>query len=85
MPFIYNHPERYRLGNVAQENDQSTYRLTVDEPDDLEKVRRIYEFLYPMNSEFGLDDVMALLQTNADLNSLNSHIGRNEGLDIARK
>lgn len=84
-PFIYNHPERYRLGNVAQKIDQSKYRLTVDEPDDLEKVSRIYEILYPTNPEFSLDDVMTLLQTNANLDSLNSHISRNEGLDLARK
>jgi len=84
-PFIYNHPERYRLGNVAQKNDQSAHRLTVDEPEDLEKVRRIYEVLYPLNPEFGLDDVISLMKADGELMNLNSHIVRNEGLHLSEQ
>ena len=39
-PFIYWHPERYRLRNVASPTDLSAQRWTVDTPDDYELVRR---------------------------------------------
>jgi len=84
-PFIYNHPERYRIGNFTRENDLSEHRMTVDEPEDLEKVRRIYGLLYSQNPEFSLEDVMSLMETDPALMNLNSHIGRNEGFDLARK
>jgi len=82
-PFIRNRPERYRIGNLVQEPDLSRHRLTVDEPEDLEKVRRIYEHLYPNNPAFTFGDVMALLNGDAALAAVNTHIGPNEILDAA--
>lgn len=82
-PFLRNRPERYRLGNVERKPDLSGHRLTVDEPEDFEKIRRIYERLYPRNPAFTFDDVMALLDADADLAALNAHIGRNEGMRAA--
>ncbi len=79
-PFIFARPERYRLGNLSNEVDLSGHRLTVDEAEDLAKVRRIYECLYPSDPEFSLEDVMELLKKDRALMNLNAHIGRNEGL-----
>jgi len=78
-PFICNHPDRYRLGNLTNEADLSSHRLTVDEPEDFEKIRRIYEILYPINPAFTTDEVLALLENDNALSGLNAHIGRNEG------
>ena len=79
-PFICNRPERYRIGNLVRDPDLSAHRLTVDEPEDLEKIRRIFERLYPENPAFSFDDVMTLLGGDAALAALNAHISRNEGL-----
>ncbi|MGH6661892.1 MAG: cytidylyltransferase domain-containing protein [Rhodospirillales bacterium] len=79
-PFVRNRPERYWLGNVEREPDLSGHRLTVDEPEDFEKIRLIYERLYPGNPAFTFDDVMTLLDEDADLAALNAHIGRNENM-----
>ncbi len=78
--FIYKHPERFRLGNVTQEEDQSSIRLTVDEPEDFELVSLIYERLYPQNPEFDLDDIMKLLAASPEMLALNQNFTRNEGL-----
>jgi spore coat polysaccharide biosynthesis protein SpsF len=78
--FIRNRPERYRIGNLEREPDLSAHRLTVDEPEDMVKICRIFERLYPENPEFIFDDVMALLDGDAALAALNAHIGRNEGM-----
>ncbi|MCK4858639.1 MAG: glycosyltransferase family protein, partial [candidate division Zixibacteria bacterium] len=37
-PFFYRHPDRYRLGNVTHESDQSRHRWTVDTHEDLELI-----------------------------------------------
>jgi len=44
-PYLYNCSGRFRLGSYCGEPDLSNLRWTVDEPEDLELVRRIYEAL----------------------------------------
>ncbi len=83
--FIYKHPERFRLGSVTQEEDQSSIRLTVDEPEDFELVSRIYERLYPHNPKFDLDDIMSLLAASPEILALNKNFSRNEGLQRSEK
>lgn len=78
-PFIRNRPERYRHGNLNNDRDLSAHRLTVDEPEDFEKIRRIYETLYLQKPDFSINDVLTLLDDNDELSELNAHIARNEG------
>ncbi|MGH2466213.1 MAG: cytidylyltransferase domain-containing protein [Candidatus Limnocylindrales bacterium] len=42
-PFIYRHPERFKLRRVANETDESGHRWCVDVQEDLDLVRRIYD------------------------------------------
>jgi len=60
-PFLYWHPERYRLRNVASPVDLSHHRWTVDTPEDYELVRRLFETLYPTKPRFTQDDILAVL------------------------
>lgn len=78
-PFLYARPERYRHGNYAASIDRSKMRWTVDEPRDLEFVRRVYEALYPTKHEFGMDDVLELLARQPELTQVNANFERNEG------
>ena len=73
-PFIYWHPERYRLRNLASPVDLSHHRWTVDTPDDYELVRRLFETLHPINPEFTQADIMTLLDAHPDWMSLNQHV-----------
>jgi spore coat polysaccharide biosynthesis protein SpsF len=48
-PYLYHHPEEFRLTRVSSPDDQSAHRWCVDPPEDYELVRRIYD-------ELGRDD-----------------------------
>lgn len=41
-PFIWRHPDRFRLANVAAEIDRSAWRLTLDTEADLARIRAIW-------------------------------------------
>lgn len=79
-PFLHAHPERFRLGNYVSPVDRSSLRWTVDEPEDFEFVRSVYEKLYPIKPDFTTDDILNLLERYPDLCSINSTFERNEGL-----
>ncbi len=74
--YIYEHPERYRLLNVASglPGTVSELRLTVDTADDLALVTAIYDELYPANPAFGLSDIIALMDRRPALRTMNQHI-----------
>ena len=57
-PYLRQHPEFFRLGNVTHSTDLSALRWTVDEPADLAFVRAVYS---SEGTECGLDDICALL------------------------
>jgi spore coat polysaccharide biosynthesis protein SpsF len=74
--YIYEHPERYRLLNVASGLPDwvGRLRLTVDTADDLALVERVYETLYPRNPAFGLTDLVALFHREPELTEMNRHV-----------
>ncbi|MFX0200476.1 MAG: cytidylyltransferase domain-containing protein [Candidatus Hodarchaeota archaeon] len=78
-PFIRAHPERFKIASYRYHTDLSHLRWVVDEPEDLEFVRRVYEALYPIKPEFGTEDILALLKRRPELLKLNEGIRRNEG------
>ncbi|MBS0296619.1 MAG: glycosyltransferase family protein [Proteobacteria bacterium] len=59
-PFVYNRPDRFKLGCLTQAVDRSAERWTVDTPNDFAFVQRVYERLYPANPAFTSEDVLAL-------------------------
>jgi len=76
--YIWKRPDIFRLFNVENDEDLSHLRWTVDEPEDLVLVRRIYEYLGPEPS-FGMTEILALLQEHPELNQINAGFARNEG------
>lgn len=73
-PFLYAHPERYRLRNVTSPVDLSQHRWTVDTPEDYELVHRLFEALYPARPHFTLTDILAVLDAHPDWIAINQHI-----------
>lgn len=69
-PYFYQNPDRFALLSVRQEHDDSGQRWTVDTPEDLAFVRRIYERLGG-GDEFHWQDVLALLEREPELVALN--------------
>lgn len=80
-PFIYWHPERYRLRNVASPVDLSHHRWTVDTPEDYELVRRLFESLISTHPEFTQADILALLEAHPDWLAINQHIQQKPATD----
>ena len=80
-PFLRRQPERFRIGSIKNNIDQSALRWTVDEHLDFELVRTIYEALYPDRPSFTTADVLELLKTRPELASLNTRYERNEGYE----
>ena len=85
-PYIYNHPESFRIDHVKGTRDLSALRMTVDEAVDLAMVREIFAALYPVNRAFDLEDMLALLARRPELAEINTSFRRNEGyaLSVAR-
>jgi spore coat polysaccharide biosynthesis protein SpsF len=69
--WIRENEERFRIGNLALERDLSRCRWTVDEPADFSFVSRIYEELYPNKPDFGMEDIIALLEQHPELKKIN--------------
>jgi spore coat polysaccharide biosynthesis protein SpsF len=78
-PYLRNHPEIFSQANLQHDTDLSYLRWTVDEPQDLEMIRIIYEKLYPVNKYFVMADVLKLIEENPDLLEINKGLERNEG------
>ena len=74
--YIYEHPERYKLGNLSAppELSRADLRLTVDTKDDLALITEIYQRLYPRKPDFTIYDVIRLLNENPELTKLNERI-----------
>ena len=74
-PYIYEHPEKFRLLSVTSENDYSRHRWTVDNEKDLELVRSIYQRLAG-SSDFLWRDVLTLFHDAPELAELNREVAQ---------
>ncbi|MEP0942342.1 MAG: glycosyltransferase family protein [Rhizobiaceae bacterium] len=79
VPFIVDRPNEFKIANWEYSEDLSRLRWTVDEPEDFEFATAVFEALYPINPQFGFQDVMSLLAKQPKLANMNQHIERNAG------
>ena len=68
--FIYRHPERFRIAELSQHNDEGEVRWTVDRPDDYAFAAAVYDELYLDNPAFSSDDVRAFVASRPELRML---------------
>lgn len=73
-PYIYNHPELFRLRNFENRIDYSSYRWTVDTKEDFDLITKIYEYFQELNSSFDFNDILNLFKSNPELHKINAHI-----------
>ncbi len=78
-PYIWKNKSIFRTAAVRHTEDLSGFRWTVDEPGDLEFVRRIYAYFGA--ADFGMTDVLELLQREQGLSEINRGPRRNEGYE----
>jgi len=70
--YIIRNPDLFRVRGVENDVDYSYMRWTVDTPEDLAFVRRIYDHF--RNDEFNWKDVIALLERNPNWLEINQNI-----------
>lgn len=58
-PFVYRHPERFRLGAFRLEKDLSAHRWTVDTEEDLAFVRSVAK-RFGSRRDFGWEEILAV-------------------------
>ncbi|MBS1902699.1 MAG: glycosyltransferase family protein [Bacteroidetes bacterium] len=75
-PFIWEHPERFRIGNVRWESglDYSmSHRVTIDYIEDYQCICRIFEDLYTNeNPIFSLAQIVELLESKPHIAKINN-------------
>ncbi|HZF14069.1 MAG TPA: glycosyltransferase family protein [Thermoanaerobaculia bacterium] len=75
-PFVWERPERFRLGNVPWESGRDlslSHRFTIDYPEDYALIAAIYDALWaPDRPVFGLAEILDLLAARPDLQALNA-------------
>lgn len=73
-PYLYQHPERFRLLNVTFEECQAQHRWTVDTHEDFELVKLLLMAGLELNPIFTLEDLLDIIQRNPEWSTLNQYI-----------
>ena len=71
-PYIWRHPEKFKIRNIANDMDYSYMRWTVDTIEDLTFVRHIYDYF--KNDTFSWRDVLHLLEMHPEWMEINRHV-----------
>lgn len=79
MPYLYQDRFADQVALIRHDEDLSRLRWTVDEPADLELVRRIYSELGE-DGDFGWQEVLELVRAEPELSSINAHV-QHRGLE----
>lgn len=81
--YIIRHPELFRCINYAsQVGDFSEQRWTVDEIEDYELVKKIYEHFFDEVGveDFGYKEILSYIKEHPEIETINKKYTRNEGL-----
>lgn len=73
-PYIYQHKELFRLADYRADQDSSSYRWTLDTPDDWQCIKAVYQHLYRPGEFFSPAEVFSLLQSHPEIGRLNAHV-----------
>lgn len=72
-PYLYQHPELFRIHAVVDTENHSNLRWTVDTNEDLMLTRMIYEYL-DGRDDFDWREALALVEQIPKLSELNQHV-----------
>jgi len=84
MPFFYQHPERFRILHVTHDPDFGFYRWTVDTPEDLDLVRRIFNHFEGRN-DFSWLKVLDLFERQPELIRMNLDVTHKSVYDVDKR
>jgi len=78
-PYIWKHGDIFRLKNFEHEEDLSSWRWTVDKPQDMEFMRQVFGALWDGDSVLSYRTVIDHLKRHPELMEVNAGTVRNEG------
>ena len=81
MPYLYEQPGQFRTLLVWNEADYSHHRWTVDTPEDLALVRRVFEH-FDGQDTFGWREVLVLYESEPSLAKLNAGVVHKSEFDV---
>jgi len=70
---IMENPDSYRVVNFNNDKNLASLRLTLDYPEDLELITKIFNNLHQEGRIFNLDDILGLFQRQPQLLDINRH------------
>lgn len=75
-PYLYQHPQQFRLAEYQNRANFAHFRLTVDTEEDLRLVDAVYAHFIArgVGPRFSLDELMAFLSSRPDLVEINRHV-----------
>jgi len=73
-PYMYQHPEKYKVGILPYKEDESQHRWTVDTPEDFALIKKMIENLYPLKKDFDLEDCLDLVNRYPEWSQINEHV-----------
>jgi spore coat polysaccharide biosynthesis protein SpsF len=73
-PYIYEHPDEFKIVTVTGDSDFSRHRWTLDTPEDLEFIRAVYARL--RGRDFRWHDVLQVLEREPALIALNRDVAQ---------
>lgn len=71
--YMYRHPEQFKSKNIAQKDDLSYLRFTIDTPTDYQMVQTVYNHLYKDDKIFVLNDILELFKKHPEIQVMNSN------------
>ncbi len=81
MPYFYDQDGRFRIQVIDNDQDYGALRWTVDTPEDLDLLRRIYAN-FDGRDDFGWLDVLTLVQSRPDLGAINANVRHKTGFEV---
>lgn len=75
--YFYHNPDKFRIGNVKNEENLSHFRWTIDKDEDIEMVRAVYAHRNPANKGILLmNEILDIIEKNPEIPSINSTVER---------
>ena len=72
-PFIWDNPDKFLIGNYKNKkgNFHNHYRFTLDFIEDYYLIFFIFNYLYPKNKSFKLEDIINFFKKNKKMMQIN--------------
>jgi spore coat polysaccharide biosynthesis protein SpsF len=84
MPYLYEQEGRFNIFLVDLDRDLGNLRLTVDTPEDLELIRKIYQH-FGNSDDFSMQDIVNLLNAQPEWRLINANVIHKNYKDIDQR